>query len=148
MHIAPGYDPSESGHPLPAVVRESRERALEHIFGEDIEITYLSGVGRSPEELAAVVRDTAPDAVVLASALPGHRDAVMGLSDEALILHPVREEYRTIRGERDLRLIGFGVMREQGPQLLAGCALADRAGIAAELAIQRIRWRKKDERER
>jgi len=48
--------------------------------------------------------------VVLASALPGHRDAVIGLSGEVLILHLVREERRTIRGERDLHLVGFGVM--------------------------------------
>lgn len=115
VHVSPGYDPSEPGHPLPAVVRESRERELGRIFGESIEITYLSGVGHSPEELAAAVRDAAPDAVVVASALPDHRHAVMGLSDETLILHPVREEHRTIRGERDLRLIGFGVMREQVP---------------------------------
>jgi hypothetical protein len=86
------------------------------------------------------------DAVVLASALRGHRNAVMGLAGETLILHPLREEYRTRRGERDWRLLGFGVMRRDGPKLVADAALADRSVIAEELMIQRAL--PQDERER
>lgn len=57
-------------------------------------------------------------------------------------MHPVREEYRTRRGERDWRVVGFGGMREHGPQLLPEGALASGSAIAQELAIQRAQRRK------
>ncbi|MGH8905883.1 MAG: hypothetical protein ACRD0K_05085 [Egibacteraceae bacterium] len=61
----------------------------------------------------------------------------MSLAGETLILRPVLEEYRTIRGEPDKRVLGFGVLREHGPELLSDGALTDRSAIAQELAIQR-----------
>ncbi len=94
VHLSPGYDLVESEHPSPAVVRESREREFGRIFGQNIEITYLSEVGLSrPEELAAAVRGAAPDAVVLASGTPSYRQAIIGLITEMLVPHPGRTRH-------------------------------------------------------
>ncbi|MGH8897577.1 MAG: hypothetical protein ACRDZ4_11255 [Egibacteraceae bacterium] len=72
----------------------------------------------------------------------------MSMAKSTLILHPVWEEYRTARGERQERLAGFGVMRGDGPNLLADGALVERSAIAQELAIQSAQERQKGERER
>lgn len=61
----------------------------------------------------------------------------MSLVRETLILRPVREEYRTRRGERQWRVVGFGVMRPAGLALVADGVLAERSAIAQELMIQR-----------
>ncbi|MGH8909922.1 MAG: hypothetical protein ACRD0K_26365 [Egibacteraceae bacterium] len=68
---------------------------------------------------------------------PSYRQAVMGLTAEMLVLHPVVERYRDHHGYPREQLAGFGVMREGGPQLLADGALTARSTIAEELAIQR-----------
>jgi hypothetical protein len=121
---------------LPAFIMGRRDAELRRIFGPDAQIRLVSERGRTPEELVAEVRAWAADAVVISSLAPGHRQAVMELEDEVLVLHPVREEYRTRRGEKDWRLVGFGVMRKQGPELPEDSALASRSAIADELAIQ------------
>ncbi|MGH8896639.1 MAG: hypothetical protein ACRDZ4_06335 [Egibacteraceae bacterium] len=118
-------------------MREPREQELRRIFGDNIEITYLSEVGRSPHELTAAVGDATPDAVVLASAQRPYRQAVEAMSPDTLTLYPVTERYRDHHGYPAERLVGFGVTRKQGPQLAADGALADRSAIAEELAIQR-----------
>jgi len=53
------------------------------------------------------------------------------------MLCPVTERYRDRHGYPRQRLAGFGVMRMQGPQLVADGALVDRAMIAKELAIEK-----------
>jgi hypothetical protein len=134
VYISPVTDP-------PAFVMDPRYSELRRIFGEDAEIQLVSERGRTPEELVRQVRGWAADAVVISSLAPRHRQAVMELADQLLVVHPVREEYRTRRGERDWRFVGFGVMREHGPQLLTDGALASRSAIAEELAVQQAhRW--------
>jgi hypothetical protein len=130
VYVSPVTDP-------PAFIMDRRNAELRRIFGPDVEIRLVSERRRTPEELVDEVRDWAADAVVISSLAPGHRRAVMRLADELLVVHPVREEYRTRRGERDWRVVGFGVMQAQGPRLLADGALASRPAIAEELAIQR-----------
>ncbi|MGH8888038.1 MAG: hypothetical protein ACRDYX_23365 [Egibacteraceae bacterium] len=130
VHVTPPPGPT-------AVITEAREAEFRRVFGQDIEVVQVSHVGKAPEELIRRLRDISPDAIVLASAPPSHRQAVMGLARETLILRPVREEYRTRRGERQWRVAGFGVMRAGGPVLVADGALAERSAIAQELMIQR-----------
>jgi hypothetical protein len=126
--------------PLPrptAVITEAREAEFRRIFGQDIEIVQVSHTGKAPAELVRRLRDMSPDAIVLSSAPPSHYQALMGLVREILILRPVREEYRTRRGERQWRVVGFGVMRPGGLVLVADGALGERSAIAQELMIQR-----------
>ncbi|MGH8904469.1 MAG: hypothetical protein ACRDYA_22995 [Egibacteraceae bacterium] len=117
VYVSPATDP-------PAFIMDQRNADLRRIFGADTEIQLVPERRRTPEELVGEVRDWTADAVVISSLAPGHRRAFMKLADELLVVHPVREEYRTRRGERDWRVVGFGVMREQGPHLLADGALA------------------------
>lgn len=130
VYLSPVTDP-------PAFLMDPRSSELRRIFGGDVEIELVAEAGRTPEELVEEVRDWAADAVVISSLAPGHRQAVMKLAGELLIVHPVREEYRTRRGELHWRVVGFGVMREHGPEALADGALACRSAIAEELAVQR-----------
>lgn len=95
VYVSPVADP-------PAFVMGQRNAELRRIFGPDAEVHLVSERRRTPEELVQEVQDWAADAVVVSSLAPGHRRAVMRLVDEMLVLHPVREEYRTRRGETGL----------------------------------------------
>ncbi|MGH8933797.1 MAG: hypothetical protein ACRDZO_24965 [Egibacteraceae bacterium] len=86
---------------LTAFIAEAREGEFRRIFGQNIEVIHVSHVGKTAAELVRILRDMAADAIVLASAPPMHRQAVVGLAGETLILHPVREQYRTHRGEQE-----------------------------------------------
>ncbi|MGH8906241.1 MAG: hypothetical protein ACRD0K_06955 [Egibacteraceae bacterium] len=118
-----------------------REAEIRRIFGPDAKIVHFRDIGCSPSNLAQAIRQHEADAIVLGSAKPGHRRAVMSLAYETLILHPVWVQHRTVRGDREERLAGFGVMREYGAELATDGALTDRSAIIEELAIQRAKRR-------
>ncbi len=75
---------------------------------------HLSDVGHTPAELIYAIREHDPDAVVVASASPEHLQALEVLAAETLLLHPAYERFRTVRGEVQERLTGFGLLREEG----------------------------------
>lgn len=99
---------------------------------------YLSGVKDSPEGLVYRVREARPDTVALSSAAPEHRQALLALENEILILRPMTENYCDHQGYTQKRLAGFGVMGEYGPELVADGALTERSVIAEELARQKL----------
>jgi hypothetical protein len=119
---------------------------MRRIFGDDVEISLVSERHRTPEELVREVHRSTPDAIVIGSAAPEHRRALLGLANETLILRPVTERYRDHQGYSHERTAGFGVMREHGPVLLADGALAERSAIMTELAKQRAQQRSREER--
>jgi hypothetical protein len=140
VHLSPFEAPT----PLFTARREGRDSSN---IGSDAVIIHLRDVGYAPGKLSQATARHEPDAIVLASASFEHRQAVMSLADATLILHPVWEEYRTARGERQERLVGFGVMREHGPRLLGDGAVTDRSAITQELASQRALQQQKRARE-
>jgi len=91
VYLSPIADP-------PAFLMDPRSSELRRIFGDDVEIQLVSEGGRTPQELVGEVRDWAADAVVISSLAPGHRQAVMRLAGELVLLHPVREEYTALGG--------------------------------------------------
>lgn len=100
---------------------------MERIFGQALEITELSHLDFTPEQLAQQVREAQPDAVLICSAPIEHRQAIEELGAETIILRPMYEEFRNRRGYVERRLVGYGADRgEERIEPLADGALAER----------------------
>lgn len=93
---------------------EPRRAELQRIFGNDVEIIEVSHLGVDARTLVEAIRQAEPDAVVLATAPPPHRQAIEGLAPETPVFRPMFERVRNVRGEMEERSAGLGLLREGG----------------------------------
>lgn len=93
---------------------------LRRIFGEDAEVIEVSHLGVDADTLVEAIREAGPDAVVLATAPLGHRQAIAGLAGELLILRPMFKRGAQQPGRGGAAVSGPGSSAHRRPDRATG----------------------------
>ncbi|MGH8903743.1 MAG: hypothetical protein ACRDYA_19230 [Egibacteraceae bacterium] len=101
-------------HISPWPPTDRRLAELTRIFGQPVEVIELSHLDLDPAALVHAIRTAEPDAVVLATATPDHRQAIEALANERPVLRPMFKRVRNARGEPEDRPAGLGLLRAAG----------------------------------